>query len=555
MQLEAMGNGGDDPVAIPDRFLFVNGDATSRSLSKIEAPKLRPVINRHVQRWSFETRGRKKHTSAQHHVKRRLDQKGEDQPVPPPEASNDLAPETAKIDVICPEAFTSKVNDLHLAVDVPQLKACIWSEGNYLDPFSSPDFKVDAGVYRMLQYFTFTWKPFPCSCEADTQFCIFPTEKDASLATKHASANTNEIVQNCLNNKTHMYALLASCAWRMRDVSQNEVNSVLAKPESYMAKALHALREHLVNAPEVDQEVIRDVFFMYTCEYFSQNLDNAETYLRILKSMVERIGGFSCIDTDHRRLYWCGDIGLALETGGMPILPALKNGARVYHPYRSGSSSILKMGKALQPSKPVLSPLDEIISDMISCAQSVQCIIATGLTVNKERMVEHGTDFLHRLLCLKAPEDTCGLEEEREECCRQALLLWTFNVMIWQGEAAARTNQTNPRLARPLIAVRLRQAICHVDNLSNYSWDAHYELLFWMLGLGSCVAGPGDEQQWFVHRFARQAELLQVRSTEQLSDLFRNYLYLERFEKADIVWLAGMSSNNKASRQRLRSGK
>ena len=220
--------------------------------------------------------------------------------------------------------------------------------------------------------------------------------------------------QNCLKNKTHMYALLASCAGRMRHVSKNELYST-AKPESYLAKAIHALRGHLINTSEVDQEVIRDVFFMYTCEYFSKNLDSAETYLRILRSMVERLGGFSSIDTYDRRLYWCGDIGLALENGCPPILPAFES-ARIYHTYCSGESSILKMGRALQRYEGcIASPLDEIISDMISCAQSVQCIIAARLTVDKRRLVEHGMDFLHRLLLPPCTASHLPVSEKNEK--------------------------------------------------------------------------------------------------------------------------------------------
>ena len=112
--------------------------------------------------------------------------------------------------------------------------------------------------------------------------------------------------------------------------------------------------------------------------------------------------------------------------------------------------------------------------------------------------------------------------------------------MIWMGGAAARTSKTNPRLARPLIAARLKQAICHVEDLSSSCWDSHHELLFWMVGLGSCVAGPGDDQLWFIDRFVQLARLLQVGSTERMSDLFREYLYLEKFEMGDLVWLAGL---------------
>jgi hypothetical protein len=543
MQLEAIENGRqDDIVPAPSRFLFVNGDLTSKSLSKIETPKLRPVINRHVQRWSFETKGRKKQASVQHPVKRCLGQKIE-VPAPCAKASVDGGPEKAKLGVIRRKALKSNVNEHESAVEEPKLKACIWSDGNYLDPFAATGIHVDSGVCQMLQYFTFSWNPFTCSCDVRTHLCMFPCEIEASISEQQPSASVNKIVQGCLKNKTHMYALLASCARRMKNISQQELNSI-AKPESYIAKAIHALREHLIRTSEVDQEVVRDIFFMSTCEYFAQNLDCAASYLRILRSMVERIGGFSSIDIYDRRLYWSGDIGLALETGYPPILPAFEN-SRVYHTYRSGDSSIVKMGRAFQRHDGCIeSPLDEIISDMISCAQSIQCIMAARLKIDKQRMFEHGADFLHRLLSLKEPQDNCSLKSQREECCRHALLLWIFNVMIWPSDAAASPSLANPRLAnprlaRPLVAVRLKHAICRMEYFGSSCWDSYHELLFWMVAQGSYVVGPGDDQSWFIDRFVRLAGRLRIGSVEQMSDLFREHLYLETFEKADLIRLAG----------------
>lgn len=536
---EAIENGHHhDHITVPSRFLFINRNLSSKSLSKSETPTLSPIINRHVQRWSWETKRQKKQASAQNPVRRRLDQKREPSAVCT-DVSRKGGLQKAKLGFVQPKAPRSNLNEHQSAAEEPKLKACIWSDGNYLDPFASTDINVDAGVYWMLQYFTFTWKPFPCSCDVKTHLCMFPCETDASNSNQQSSPSGKEIVQNCLKNKTHMYALLASCAGRMKNVSQHELASI-AKPESYMAKAIHALREHLIKAPEVDKDVIRDVFFMFTCEYFSQNIDSAESYLRILRSMVDRIGGFSCIDIYDRRLYWCGDIGLALETGRPPILPALDD-SRIYYTYHFSDLSIQKTGRAFQrDDSGIVSPLDDIITDIVLCTQSIQCIIAARLKIDKQRMFEHGADFLHRLLCLREPQDSCCLSELREECCRQALLLWIFNVMIWTDDTVVRTSQPNPRLARPLIAGRLKKAIRRVDSFGRSCWDSHLELLIWMVSLGSCVVTSGEDQGWFTDRFIQLAGLLQIRHVEQMSDLFGQYLHLDTFERADLIWLAGL---------------
>src|SRR2546423_2892367 len=209
MQLETVdGNHRNNSIPQPSSFLFINGDANSTSFSRIEEKELRPVINRHVQRWAFETKRRKKLTSLAYSGKRLHGQEIE-LSLPRTEASDDQGLDKAQFDVVRLEVVTSKFGEDDSAVEKPKLKACIRSAGNYLDPFASTDIQVDGGVYRMLQYYTYTWKPFTCSCDVRTQLCMFPSEVEASLANEHVCDNVNEIIRNCLNNKTHMYALLA----------------------------------------------------------------------------------------------------------------------------------------------------------------------------------------------------------------------------------------------------------------------------------------------------------------------------------------------------------
>ena len=112
--------------------------------------------------------------------------------------------------------------------------------------------------------------------------------------------------------------------------------------------------------------------------------------------------------------------------------------------------------------------------------------------------------------------------------------------MVWPGVAAAHTNITNPRLARPIVAGRLKRAICRIDSLESLCWDQYHGLLFWMLGLGSRVKGPGDDQDWFKGRLRQLAGLLQISSVEQMSDLFREYLYLDAYERAGLIELAAL---------------
>src|SRR5271168_2960090 len=110
MQLEAIEKGAHcSSVAAPSRFLFVNGDLNSTSLSKISTPNLRPVINRHVQRWAFETKGRKKQTSAQQPIRRRLGQKSKPSAPGAESSADDRAPDKAKVDIVRPRK-TSKSN-------------------------------------------------------------------------------------------------------------------------------------------------------------------------------------------------------------------------------------------------------------------------------------------------------------------------------------------------------------------------------------------------------------------------------------------------------------
>ena len=423
----------------------------------------------------------------------------------------------------------------------------------YFGSFAFTDVNYDELVHRSIRYFTSRWKPFACKCDVDTPLCIWPGEIDSDHCPEHV-LNVNDIVRNCLHNKMHMYALIATCAGRIRSVEKDIVEHIDC-PEKYMVKAISLLRNFLKEYPVIDEQVIIDVYFLSTFEFYLKNYSGAQIYLRIIKSMVESLGGFHCLGEYARRLCWNGDISVALEHPSQPILPQIWTPPPIT---TSTTKTMLLdgtltssngMGIAFRCHKDFLSPrLLAIVAEICSSVKLLKPAGTAELTLSTQTTFEHGTALLHRLLSLGA--DTHArhdLQSLKEEICRYALALWVWNVFI-RGAAraavdrsyAASTDVTDARQMRPIIAKQLKQVIFRAcENAHESTVDLReYELRLWIIGVGLSGAEPGPARDWYANFFLLLANALHIRTIEQVSNVFGGYVYLEEFECNNMKRLA-----------------
>ena len=418
--------------------------------------------------------------------------------------------------------------------------------------FAFTEVNYDELVHRSIRYFTSRWKPFACKCDVDAPLCIWPGEIDSDHCPEHV-LNVNDIVRNCLHNKMHMYALIATCAGRIRSVEKDIVQHMDC-PEKYMAKAISLLRNFLKERPVIDEQVIIDVYFLSTFEFYLKNYSGAQIYLRIIKTMVESLGGFHCLGEYARRLCWNGDISVALEHPSPPILP------QIWTPPAIATSTRTMLleetptlsdgtGSAFHCHKDFLSPrLLAIVAEICSSVKLLKSAGTAELTLSTQTTFEHGTALLHRLLSLGADKHARhDLQSLKEETCRYALALWVWNIFI-RGAAsaavdrsyAASTDVTDARQMRPIIAKQLKQVIFRACEYANESTIdlKEYELRLWIIGVGLSGAEPGPARDWYAKLFLLFASALHIRTIEQVSNVFRGYVYLEEFECNNMKRLA-----------------
>ena len=545
-------------------FLFVNENLQSKHRGR----RSRPSIQRHVQRYHAEKSRRQKNASLKINVQKTQELLGwleRDRSDP-----LSLVAEQDRCRQLCcrPKTHDSNIPDHESYLgshgsDSPLLPH--WNHpigtnhtsslsGQYFGTFAFTEVAYDEIVHRSIQYFTARWKPFACKCDVNTPLCVWPGEIDSAHCPEHI-LNINDIVRNCLHNKMHMYCLIATCAGRIRSVEADIVQHI-DSPEKYMAKAINLLRNFLKDYPVIDEQVIIDVYFLSTFEYYLKNYSVAQIYLRIIKSMVETIGGFQHLGEYARRLLWNGDVSIALEHPSQPILPPIWTPQPISRSLaeRIGldGTPVLTdgIGSSFHQHDDFLSPnLLAVVADICYYARLLKPSTAAELTPDTQTIFERGTALLHRLLSFGAgAEAKPDHNSLKEDCCRYALTLWVWNVFI-RGAAntavtghGASTDVTDARQMRPIIAKQLKQAIfraCEYTNECTVDLN-EYRLRLWIMGMGISGAEQGKTKDWYSELFVQLANVLKVRTIEQVSHIFGGYVYLEGFELNNMKQLAGL---------------
>lgn len=432
----------------------------------------------------------------------------------------------------------------------------------HLGSFAFAGVEYDDTVHQSIQYFTSNWKPFACKCDVDTPLCTWPGKDNSSHCPEHI-LSINEIVRRCLHDKMHMYALIATCAGRIRSVDKDIVEHI-DRPEMYMAKAINLLRNFLRECPIIDEQIVIDVYFLSTFEFYLKNYSGAQIYLRIIKSMVESLGGFRYLGEYARRLCWNGDISVALENPSPPILP------QIWTPQPLTMSATAQMGSEGVPALPdgmgsgfqhhrdflsieLLATVAEICSD----AKVLKAAKTAHFTLDTQTIFERGTALLRRLLA-SGPyaEARRDLRSLKEECCRYALALWVWNVFIRgaantavDGSHLASTDVTDARQMRPIIVKQLKKQIFRACQYANESTidGVQYRLRLWILGVGISGAEPGKVRDWYTDKFLHFAKVLDIRTIEQVANVFSDYLYLDRFEFHNMKRLGELLSRAPAT--------
>ncbi|KAK5062799.1 hypothetical protein LTR84_004874 [Exophiala bonariae] len=158
-----------------------------------------------------------------------------------------------------------------------------------LDYIRMSPLSLDGNAQLVLQYYL----SFVLLSTADASHRTTPL--DSSL-NKHSST-IKAIVQGCLQEDIHLYALLAATASRMKRVSGVQFAADHG-PESYLSKAIQCLRALLtVETASSDRQIILDIYYLSVCEWYLGSYDAANTHFTFLKHLLKSLPqGFSEFD-------------------------------------------------------------------------------------------------------------------------------------------------------------------------------------------------------------------------------------------------------------------
>ena len=502
-------------------FLFVDNDVLRISSPKAEKASSRFAVNSHVQRWRAEESKRNKDGISRRKVQPSNPFKGV--------LSWRLkAPQVRRNPQSARYSGALLVHQIH--------------------PFASTDIQLDVESSGILQYFASKWTPSACKCIEgfQTTLCTWPGIETIPKSLGNKSSSMDETIRRCLFDKMHMYALLATSTGRMKYVTRDHLKRV-DLPEFYMANAIRMLRAYLEKCQTFDPQCILDLFFLCSFETYARNYEGARLYLRIIRDVAGKfLGGIDTIEEHVRKLCWNADLRLAFILGTPPIFqltwdpgPLLNDHPECSWTCPQSATKRRSTASVLDRLRTISSPpLDAILEDLLECAEAMRALLAEKNDINRHHIMDRASALLYRLISLSTTRNQSTAEEQREGCCRQALILWTWNILIGSVSSSTRAaNAQHLERMTPLHGARLKQAIYNTYSISDDCWSDHSDVLFWILILGITVAGYEEDREWFLKEIRRLAITLEVWNVEQLSRILFDVLYTDEATGADFMWL------------------
>jgi hypothetical protein len=183
-------------------------------------------------------------------------------------------------------------------------------EGDAFDPFRGAAVPVDKSTHNFLRYFLHLgWKAHLRSIGGADQ-----------VKWSKSFGEVSSIVRGCLFNEMHMYAFLACIPMRMELYGSPSIIKI-ESPEVRMSRVLRAMRTHFaqLSATPIDQHVILDIFFLSLSEFFRGDFAATQTHLRMIRHIVDSLGGFGNVSGYIREVCCYTELCFALRTGEVPF--------------------------------------------------------------------------------------------------------------------------------------------------------------------------------------------------------------------------------------------
>lgn len=504
----------------PQELLWVYKTPKSAVLSRSSQDEA-ASINSHAQRWQKRTRrtpkdgpreARQTSGTSRIHIPARVS--GSDTSQSLSSYLKDSLPHTGPTTPSCqPDDADEPTQEIS---HIPR-QLCL--EGTAIDPFQSSIIKMDYQSTLLLQYYIST--VFPPLWRRMASVRSLPKEpREFQMACR-------ETVQQHLSSKLHIITLLAAMASRMEHLDKRSVQS---GSNSFINRAIVAVREHLSKLRVISVDEIWDVWNLWRAELIRGNYFAAETHLQALKTMTDQIGGLEALDTVNSWMMESlvvGDLFMAMETLARPIFPCTwdpgKAATRGFENFYSDASlARLGFGMLLHAKCQIVNvELYAIVQDIIECIHMLFHSWNDSSMEVKALKWEYRRKLAirHRLSCLN-PGDA------RSESLRIALLVWSVLVLNLGSDYGLRrtVKVTAPRLRDALMKAR-------VDFLP---WNEHSGILAWILTVGAMALEGEAGQDWFIEHLGILLSYAGIRSEAEFVGVLEGSLYVHKVQHSAL---------------------
>ncbi|RMZ89160.1 hypothetical protein DV736_g3601, partial [Chaetothyriales sp. CBS 134916] len=357
---------------------------------------------------------------------------------------------------------------------------------NPIDPFRKSSIALDETAHSLLEYYRRVYHPAVWHVETKA------THKgDYGFQTSSA-----DVIQSALQSDVDMYALLACMSSRRQYVDGQPGNY---ETDVYLGKALAATRRFMKDRasqePKSNEEILMVIFHLYATEGYRNNTEAAKVHMRGARTIIDMLGGLQNLrDPQMRELLIIGDgllSALTLEPCMLPCefdpgsyLEATPPDAQINPAY-----DLRDIAPAFRQA-PNAMHIPPPICRLIEETADISWVLANANDGSPEAS-KHALRWIQiRSMAVRHKLLGVHLIDQLHHALRCALVLWIVTSTTLLGKVKLRF----------FIAPQLR-AILRSAAHQKRDWNGHLDLKAWILTLGAICCFPGSpDQAWFVRK-------------------------------------------------------
>ena len=383
------------------------------------------------------------------------------------------------------------------------------AQPNAIDPFNVHAISLDPTVCELMQYFVENFaRPSKWQMGGSSSALTLSKATIQERAIQH--------FRGSLQDEMTIYCLL-SYAGSLRINQDGAHLEPLVR--QYIHKAILATKARLEAQPHLDEGLVMNIFLMCSAEWLAFRGDEWYIHMRLVKQLVDQMGGLSTLNETNKENVLLGDGFFAADRLTLPVFPCdfdpgPPDAAAVK--WMLGNNIRSEGGQGFLESAAAFIP-DHLRRIVVDLAQTSSILAADQ---DAPPAILH---WIHlRNLAIRHRMLTLMTVDRRTSALRLALLIWILMVVF----------RTVRRMLWHSLAPRLREIL---TSTGDEMWHGHAPMMVWIQTIGSMASQPGSEvEKWFSAKLGpRLHDVVRPEGDvfEYLSDLSNGFFYLHRVQR------------------------